>query len=550
MHRGAGKAVSALIALMLVLALGVAGCSPKEAPAPAASGPQVGGTLLLAVPAEPRVLDPLKATAAVDNTVLTYLGAALLDLNPEGEIVPWLAKDFAVSPDGLKVTLHLKDGVTFTNGEPLTAADFKWTFERFLDTANASPVAASLLAGVKSIEAPDKLTLILNLDSPAYALLSNLCIAGWMQPLNKKAVEAAGDKYVSSPVGVGPYKVKETKSGEYVLLERNPNYNWAPAYVHQGPWYIQEIKFSVIPDQASQIAALESGQISGIASIPTQQWDKYAADPRFQFLEALAGGFLYATLNLENPILADPTVRKALNHAVDRASIVKSVFQGHAIAANGAYHPGLPGYLDEMDEKPTYAFDLAKAKQLFEGLGWKDTNGDGIREKDGKKLEFELLVINAGYFPLTAELVQAQLKEVGVDLKIIAMEQGTAIQNLIGGKYQIGIMQWSWQNDASDIMYNTMHSSQAGAGLNFARYKNTDLDKLITDARFGMDTQQHLKHLGDIQKHIVQNAIQIPLVYTIVGQVYVKDLQGLRKATTGVGYTFVDAYFQKAPAAK
>jgi len=549
LNRRVGK-MMAFVTFVVIIALIGTGCSPKEQAPPATSGPQVGGTLVLAVPAEPRTLDPAKASAAVDSTVLTYLGAALLDIDPDGKIVPWLAKDYSVSPDGLTVTFHLKEGVTFHNGEPLTAEDFKWTFERMLDPKTASPVAGSLLAGVKSIEAPEKLTLVLRLTSPKYALLSNLCIVGFLQPLNRKAVEAAGDKYASSPVGVGPYKVKEIKAGEYVLLERNPNYNWAPPYVHQGPWYIQQVKFLVIPDQASQIAALESGQISGLTAVPTQYWDKYANDPRFQFLETPGGGFIYVTMNLENPILADQAVRKALNYAVDRASIVKSVFQGHAVAAYGAYHSALPGYLRELDEKPAYPFNLAKAKELLEGAGWKDTDGDGIREKQGKKLEFDFMVINASYFPLMAEVLQAQLKEAGVNVKITTLEQGTVIQNMMGGKYEMGLMQWGWTNDAADILYNTLHSSQVGAGLNFARYRNADLDTLIVNARSAMDTQQHLKYLADIQRHVVDNAIQIPLIYTLMGQVYVKDLQGIRKATTGVGCTFVDAYFQKPAAGK
>lgn len=552
MHRGIREAVSASIVILLVLALGAAGCSSeKQTPTPpAAAGPQVGGTLCLALPAEPRVLDPAKASAAVDSTVLTYLGAGLLDLNPSGEVVGWLAKDYSVSPDGLTVTFHLKDGVTFSNGEPLTAEDFKWTFERILDPATASPVAASLLAGVKSIEAPDKSTLILRLKSPTYALLTNLCIPGYLQPLNKKAVEAAGSQYVSKPVGVGPYTLKETKSGEYVLLERNPKYTWGPAHFHAGPWYIKEIKFSVIPDQASQIAALESGQISALYPIPTQQWDKYSADTRFQFFEGLAGGFVYVTLNTENPIFADPAVRKALNYAVDRAAVVKSVFQGHALPAYGAYHPALPGYLNELDKTPLYPFNLAKAKQTLEDAGWKDANGDGVREKDGKALQFDLLAINAGTFPLVAELVQAQLKEVGADAKLTTMEQGVAIQNMVGGKYQAAIMQWGWQNDAGDIMYTTLHSSQAGAGLNLARYKNADLDSLIVNARFGMDSKAHLDLLTRIQKHVVENAIQIPLVYTISGYVFAKNMKGIKPAATGIGYTFTDAYFENAGTSK
>jgi peptide/nickel transport system substrate-binding protein len=504
---------------------------------------------VLAVPAEPRVLDPAKASAAVDHNVLSYLGAALLDLDRDGNLVPWLAEDYSVSPDGLTITFHLKEGVTFHNGEPLTAEDFKWTFERIMDPATASPVAGTLLSGVESVDAPDPLTLVLKLSTPKYALLRNLCIAGYLQPLNRKAVEAAGDAYPSNPVGVGPYKIKEVKTGEYVLLERNADYNWAPSYVHEGPWYIGEIKFMVIPDQASQVAALESGQLSGLLAVPTQNWDKFANDPRFQFFEALGGGFIYVTMNLDNPIFADLNVRKALNHAVDRVSIINSVFQGHGIPGHGVFHPGLPGYLEELDESPTYAFNPEKAKELLESAGWKDTDGDGIREKNGKKLEFDFLVINASYFPLMAEVIQAQLLEVGANAKIVTMEQGTAIQNMLGGNYEMGLMQWGWTEDAADILYTTLHSSQAGGGLNFAMYRNEDLDALIEGALTVMDSQEHLRYLAEIQRHVVDNAVQIPLTYTVIGQVFVKELKGITKSTTDPGYTFVDAYFE-APAGR
>ena len=515
---------------ILTLVVSVAGCGGGNKQSAAGGGkPKVGGTWVQAIPQEPRTLDPAKYQMAVEDTIANYIGAALVAYAPDGKMVPWLAKDYQVSPDGKTLTFHLKDNIKFHSGKKLTAGDYKATFERDLDPKTGSPVARDMLAGVTSIEAPDDLTLILKLDKPNYALLMNLGSAGYLQPVDPTELAKWGDQYGQHPSSVGPYKLKEIKAGEYVTLERNPDYNWAPPFVHQGPWYIQEIKFKVMPENATQVAAFQSGELSMLA-VPPQDWSKYADNPNYQFFQTLSGSVSYLQYNFDNPLLKDLKMRQAINYALNKKALIDGVWEGHGQVGYSPIHPGLPGYLKESEQPPlalTYQPD--KAKQLLDELGWKDTNNDGIREKNGKPLKFRLYVFAAGTSPMMGEAIQAQLKEVGIATTITSYEVNTAYEYYRKGDYDLGLAGWGWYGgDAADIMNMTMNSSQIGTGLNGSRYRNKAMDDLLTKARQTMDEAEHIRLLGEAQKLAMQDAVYCTIGYPVSGLAVQKKYKGIK----------------------
>lgn len=537
-----------LVCLLLMVAVSTIGCGGDKSGTAGKGEPVAGGTLRYSLPAEPRTFDPAKYKQAVENTVSVYMGANLLAIDPAGKLVGWLAKSYQVAPDGLKITLTLRDGVKFHSGNPLTAQVYRASFERLLNPETGSPVAAGLIQGITSIEAPDDKTLVLNLAKPNYSLLMNLAsVSGYLQPVDIKELERLGDDYGTQFSGVGPYKMKEIKPGEYVTLTRNDDYNWAPEFVHQGPWYAQEITFTVLPEQNSEVAAFESGQLSSMTA-PPQQWDTYADNPNYQFFERYTGNFTYLTLNLKNPIFAELKFRQALNHAVDRQAIVDGVYEGHAKVAGGAFPPSMPGQLTELDENLPYPHDTTKANQLLDELGWKDTNNDGIRERNGKPLHLKFYSLNSGNYALLAELVQAQLKQVGIDVEIVSIEASALIQSYSGTTWDFGLMLWSWSPEATDILYMTKHSSQVGAGLNFGKVNNPELDSLLIKARETMDDAEHLADLAEVQRIIVDQAYEVPLVYGITGYVYQANVNGVQPHPASIGFINDDIWL--TPAAK
>lgn len=524
-------AVMLAVVMLLAVAAGCGGSGKgsKEGGTPAA-GPQVGGTYVVAVGEEPRTLDPVKMKLATEDIIASYLGAGLLTVSPEGKIVPWLAKDWQVSDDGKTITFHLKSGIKFHSGRPLQAVDIKSSYERDLDPKTGSPVAADMLAGVTSIETPDSSTLVLHLKEPNGALLQNLASSsGYLQPVDPDAVAKWGDQYGTHPSSVGPFKLKDWKPGEYVTLERNPDYNWGPDFVHQGPPYLQELTFKIMPEQASQVAAFESGELSQL-SVPAQDWGKYQDNPNYQFFRTMAGFVGYVAYNWDEPLFQDLRVRQAINYALDRQAILASVYEGHGQVGYSPIHPGLVGYWKDSENAPNnYPHDLAKADSLLEEAGWVDTNGDGIREKDGKPLKLRLYTMPAGRWPLLTELVQAQLKEAGIATEITSYEFSTLLQYAQKGDYDLTMFGYTWiGGDSGDILNMLLNSSQIGGGLNVSHYKNPAMEDLLAQVRRTLDQEQRVKLLVDAQKLFLKDAVWATLVYPEGAMAVQKKFQGVK----------------------
>jgi peptide/nickel transport system substrate-binding protein len=219
---------------------------------------KVGGTLVVSIAAEPSTLDP---DLADNSGILDVIGATLIARDPQtGDFVPWLAESWEISADGTVITFTLKDGILFQDGTPLTAQDYAFTLNRAVDPNMASPVAGPALIGLVSATATDDKTLVITLAAPNFSIFSTLAtLNGFMMPLSKAYVESNGLDFVArNPMSVGPYKFKEWVTGEKIVLERNPDYTWGPAYA-PGPPNIETVEYRIIADQATEVAALEAG---------------------------------------------------------------------------------------------------------------------------------------------------------------------------------------------------------------------------------------------------------------------------------------------------
>ena len=214
------KHVSKLFLLLTILALSmilIIACSSDSAstsnpdknkdknPSEVTSGPQSGGTITIGLKEEPDTLDVHKTAMSAASNITSHIGGTLLAINPEtNELEPYLAEDYQVSDDGKTMTFKIRQGVVFTDGTPLTAKVYKDTFDRILNPETGATVAASLIAGIESISAPDDQTLIIELKAPSAPFLRNLASPGYLQPLSKAAIEKHGNDYGRNPVGVGP----------------------------------------------------------------------------------------------------------------------------------------------------------------------------------------------------------------------------------------------------------------------------------------------------------------------------------------------------------
>ena len=255
-----------LTVLMVAACVAVAPSGMQDEAAPDS---MMGGTLRIALPADITSLDLHKTSRGDDALVVgQWFNATLITQNSDGEFIGYLAESWEFSEDGLTWTFHLRDDVTFHNGDALTAHDFVWTYERALDPDLASPGTGKRLNGM-TFEATDDYTLVFNFPTPTISLLQ-FVTWGYMAPMSQRAVEEGGAEYEPNPVGTGPYRVVDVRPGEGLTLERWDDYNWGPAFfegANSGPYYFDAIEFSILPEEATRVAALEAGDIDFVNGV-------------------------------------------------------------------------------------------------------------------------------------------------------------------------------------------------------------------------------------------------------------------------------------------
>lgn len=470
--------------------------------------PQKGGSVTVGVTDEPNSLDPHNTGEAAANIIMGNIGASLVFQNPETkEFEPYLAKEWKTSKDGLTWTFKLRKGVTFHNGKPLTAEDFVKTYKR---AKESNQVASSNLKEVKSITAPDKYTLVLKLKQPFAPLLQYLSDPGWLQPLPAETLAKKGEQFGRNPVGVGPWKFKEWKNGQSITLVRYENYNWAPEYFkNQGAVYPKELVYKFITETQTKLAALESGTIDIAAEVPANEIKKYKEGDGYNVLERPRNGLgLFTVFNMENSHLENIEVRKAINYAVNKEAMVKSILFGEGEVAYGPLPSSFFGY-DPSVEEYAYHYNVEKAKELLESAGYV-TGDDGIYQKNGNKLELDLMT-KAGDTAWTqaATLVQAMLKQVGIKVNVVSRQWGTLLDSATKHQFDMTLMGYTYTDP--DVLSLFLRSTEADGGLNLGSVKDTKLDKLLQEGRSTVNQEQRKEVYAKLQKHIVENAYWAPL---------------------------------------
>ena len=347
------------------------------------------------------------------DTLVTY---------QDGEIKPMLAESWEISEDGCTLTLHLRAGVKFHDGEDFNAEAVK---ANILDMQN-SPAAYSLptVGTVTEIECPDALTCVLHYDNPYYGLLTDLCWTDAMVMVSPKQIEAklAGEPVI--PVGTGPYMYEERVEGQYTRFVRNADY-WGGA-----PYY-DAVVAKYIPDVTSRVQALKNGEVDLLYGASEFGYDQYI---QLQDVDGIAGKMSPVpsdvrnlTLNF-NGILSDAAVREAIALSIDKNVISQGISYGYEPVADTVLTPG--ALYEDACPKVNYSYDPEKAAQILETAGWVDADGDGLREKDGIALSF-VCTVPAGSVEnnTIALLIQEMLAETGMNMEIKEMETNDWFQS-------------------------------------------------------------------------------------------------------------------------
>lgn len=447
---------------------------------------EAGGTFARALPAEPATLNPVLATDRVSYLVYKWIFDPLIDMDQDQKWVGVLAERWENSADNRVTTFHLRKNVRWHDGKPFTADDVLFTYEAIRDDTVDAIALRSSFEKVARVEKVDAFTVKVTWKEPYAPGLAawNFHILpkhaygypkGKGAELNKSALNF-------KPLGTGPFRFAEWKRGERIVLEANPDY-----FLGRPP--LDRVVFKVIPQSQTLLAAYQTGQLD-LTSISAEQWKQLKNDAAFlkgsSVFEFTTRQFYYVGWNMDgsNPFFGDRRVRQAMTYALNRKGIVEKVLDGHGALASGPFSLG--GWESDPKVAP-YPYDPAKAASLLEAAGWKDANGDGVREKGGTPFSFECLVpAEVEMFARWLEIFQQDLKRVGVSMSIRKLEYGTFLDRTHRHQFQAYLSGWGLGDDPDP--FSLLHSSQAkllpsgvGEGQNDVSYKNPEADRLIEE---------------------------------------------------------------------
>lgn len=516
-----------LVLLMLIMALTVAACGSgsgagttgSEQPAPGGGStgdtaeteesPTPGGTLRLALYNDPPDLDVQLASQRNKHIPAQLIHDVLIRRHPEtGELVPGLLASWDVSEDGLLWTLELKPGIKFHSGRPLTAEDLKAVWERALDPEFVASYARNRLGPVSEMVVRDELTLEVRFSEPFAPFLDALTDYT-LSPIDLEQVARYGDEYPRNPAGVGPYRFVSWTAGGTIRLERNPDYQWAPDFFeNRGAGYPDAVEFSIIPEYATRRNAFLAGELDILEVENVADIEMLQQDPRFAVFSVTTDRISSLDFNTAKPPTDDVVVRKAINYAVDREPLA-AIHGPGARPSCGPLSPASFAYWKGIeDEGVCYRYDPARAAELLDSAGW-TLGDDGFRYKDGQRLSIVLGTIQSDIFMRQAQLVQAQLWEVGIDVEIVTLEAAAYAAWRIEGNHNLAFNHEIGLDP--DPRYTSFHSSVAGVGRNFAHYRNPRMDELLEAQRREVDVDARVAIWEEIQRLFIEDSIWLPV---------------------------------------
>ena len=470
-------------------------------------------TLRIGLAEDPDVLDPTLARTFVGRIVFNSLCDKLFDLDEKLAIVPQLATAYSWSADHKALTIKLRQGVTFHDGEKMDAAAVKFNLERHKNMPGSN--RRGELAPVTSVDVVDAQTVRLNLAAPFAPLLAVLTDRAGMM-VSPKAAQAEGAKFGTHPVCSGPFKFVERVAQDRIVLERFPNY-WNKGAIH-----FDRIVYQPIVDASVRLANLRSGQLDFIERMAPSDVPGLKGDSRFKISRIVEIGYQGITINLgksdqaqKNPLGRDARVREAFELSLDRKAITPVAMDGEAEVGNQWVAPNNPWYAKNV---PISQRDVAKAKALLAAAGVPNPS-------------FTLMTPTTSDAQKIAQVVQAMAKEAGFDVKVQSTEFSTSLDLADKGQYDAYMLAWSGRADPDGNLFSFHACKQP---LNYAGYCKPEVDDLIKRSRATTDPAARLKLFEQIEAHVAQDR---PIVYLFHRHwlwAYSAKLSGLRTVPDGL----------------
>ncbi len=472
-----------------------------------------GQTLRIGLAEDPDVLDPTLARSFVGRIVFAAMCDKLFDIDEKLNIVPQLATAYEWAPDNKALTIKLRSGVTFQDGEKLDAAAVKFSIERHKTMAGSN--RRGELAPVATVDVVDPMTVRLNLSAPFSPLLAQLADRAGMI-VSPKAAQAEGDKFGAKPVCAGPFRFVERIAQDRIVLERFPNY-WNKGEIH-----FDRVVFLPIPDSTVRLANLRSGQLDFIERLAASDVPQLKSDTRFNIAKITEIGYQGITINVGKSELAqktalgrDPRVREAFELALDRDGIVQVAQDGEADVGNQWVAPTNAFYAKNV---PIPKRDVARAKALLKDAGVPNP-------------EVMLMTPTTAEAQRIAQVVQAMVKDAGFDVKIQSTEFATSLDLADKGQFDAYVLAWSGRADPDGNVFNFDGCKQP---LNYAGYCKPEVDELLNKSRTARDVADRRKLFEQLAAIVLKDRPIVYLYHRHWLWAYTAKLSGLRTIPDGL----------------
>ncbi|KAA2244254.1 ABC transporter substrate-binding protein [Salinarimonas soli] len=466
----------------------------------AGARPALAQALQVAVDASPAGLDPHIITAFASFQIVNgTIYESLTSVDKDLRVVPGLAESWAVSPDGKTYTFKLRSGVTFHNGAPMQAADVVASLERVRSKDIASPLA-SRLAAVDAITAADDATVTLTLKEPSAPLLAGLSSIAVVP----RGFLADKDGLQRQPVGTGPFKFKEWQPNGFIDLTRHEGY-WT-----KGEPKVESVRFNIVPESATRQVGVASGQYAILPNIDAATALQLKGRPNVQLAQTLELAYSLIGFNTSKPPFDNAKVRQAVSFALNRKEIIDAALFGSGVPG-GPISPALTAWAVNVDRFPCYKTDPAKAKALIAEAGVP------------APIKATMLVLPRQDIKDMAQVVQQQLKSVGIDLELKIPELGQFIQDWRNSNFDVFASTNAGAVDPDDYLYRTFRS---GGSTNVFKYANPEVDKLLDEGRVSTQPEARKAAYDRVQTIL---ACDGPAAFLAYGQLFSAVRNGVKE---------------------
>ncbi|MFG2133295.1 ABC transporter substrate-binding protein [Streptomyces sp. NPDC048751] len=467
--------------------------------------PESGGTLTFAVGSDAGCVDPQQVASNETIYSVRQIVDSLTDQDPKtGKIVPWLAKSWDISSDATTFTFHLRSGVTFSDGSKLSAQVVKDNFDAVPKLGALGTLAEGYLSGVKSTTVVDPLTIKVTFSQPNTQFLQATSTHSLGIESSASVKKTPQQKCSDGVIGSGPFVLKHYVQNQSITLAKRTGYAWGSSrWSKKGEAYLDKLVFKVVPEAGVRAGSLQSSQVDAISSVGKANEAALKGGQVNLQRRANPGVVFGLGLNNSRPALKDARVRQAILFAVDRQQIADTVFPTGTQPATSVLAHTTPDYADLASG---LTFDAAKAKSLLDSAGWK-TGSDGVRTKGGKKLSLTVKWFpNASTNQPALELIQQQLKAVGVDVVLKQLQVTQFAPTLQSGDFDA-----VWGNVTRadpDILRSSFSTKLA----NFYHLPASSLDTALSEQAATVDAAKRRQLVTQAQQSLVQNAYYVPVV--------------------------------------